>query len=85
VKSESDLSSTRLRIDTVVSRLRTETASVSFDGVKLKTAIHAREELQHGKKYYGPAVITEYSATTAVPPGLLFSLDKAENLVIQIK
>jgi len=41
--------------------------------------------LQPGKNYYGPAVITEYSATTVVPPGLPFSLDKAGSLVIQIK
>jgi len=64
---------------------RIETASVYFHGVKLKTAVHAREELQPGKKYYGPAVITEYSATTVVPPGLPFFLDKAGSLVIQIK
>jgi N-methylhydantoinase A len=88
LKSESELSSSQLRIDPPLVRstrsMRVENASVSFHGVKLKTAVHAREELQPGKKYYGPALITEYSATTVVPPGLFFSLDRAGNLVIQI-
>jgi len=88
VKSGSDPSSSRLRIDPLPVRstksTRVETASVYFDGVKVKTAIHAREELQAGKKYHGPAVITEYSATRWFP-GLPFSLDKAGSLVIQIK
>ena len=86
VKSES---SSRVRIEQFpfrpAKRRRIETASVYFHGVKLKTAIHAREELQPGKKYYGPAVITEYSATTVVPAGLPFSLDRAGSLVIHIK
>jgi N-methylhydantoinase A/oxoprolinase/acetone carboxylase beta subunit len=41
--------------------------------------------LQLGKKYHGPAIITEYSATTVVPPGVPFSLDRAGSLVIQTK
>jgi N-methylhydantoinase A len=89
VKSKSELSSNRLRIGASpvqpTKRLRVEAASVSFDGVKLKAVIHAREQLQPGKKYYGPAVITEYSATTIVPPGLRFTADRGGNLVIHIK
>jgi len=87
VKSDSGPSSSRLRIDPPlvqsIRRRKVEGASVSFHGVKLKTAVCAREELPPGRKYHGPAVITEYSATTVVPPGLRFSLDKAGNLVIQ--
>jgi N-methylhydantoinase A len=89
IKSESDLFSSLLWIDPLrvrsIKRQRVETASVWFHGGKLKTVIHAREELQPGKKYCGPAVITEYSATTVVPRGLPFFLDKAGSLVIQIK
>jgi len=33
----------------------------------------------------GPAVITEYSATTVIPPGKKYWMDGAENLVIQVK
>ncbi len=34
------------------------------------------------KKYRGPAIVTEYSATTVVPPGRSFHLDKAGNILI---
>ena len=47
----------------------TPKAPVLFDGKKLSTAIYSREALTPGKKYQGPAIITEYSATTVIPPG----------------
>ncbi|HKU26185.1 MAG TPA: hydantoinase/oxoprolinase family protein [Candidatus Sulfotelmatobacter sp.] len=53
-----------------------------IEGRKMKTKIYAREELQPGKKYTGPAVITEYSATTFIPSISEFHLDRAANLVI---
>lgn len=43
--------------------------SVWFGGRKLRTAIVRRENLPAGKRLKGPAIITEYSATTVVPPG----------------
>jgi N-methylhydantoinase A len=89
VKSVSDLLSTRswLGASPVQSkkRLRIETAWVWFRNAKLKTALHSRGELQPGQRYHGPAIITEYSATTVIPPGVPFSLDRAGNLVIQTK
>jgi N-methylhydantoinase A len=57
-------------------------ASVLFDGKKLSTAIFDRETLQRGKIYSGPAIITEYSATTVVPRGNRFHLDPVGSLVI---
>jgi N-methylhydantoinase A/oxoprolinase/acetone carboxylase beta subunit len=36
-----------------------------------------------GRKYSGPAIVTEYSATTVVPPGRSFWLDKTGNLMIE--
>ena len=57
-------------------------AEVSFDGENLKTSIHPRESLQPRKKYSGPAIITEYSATTVIPPKAIFNLDKSANLII---
>jgi N-methylhydantoinase A len=51
---------------------------------KLKTKIYSRDNLQRGKKYSGPAIITEYSATTVVPPGKRFHLDRASNVIITI-
>ncbi len=65
-------------------RLSPPEAPVLFDGKKLKTKIHAREELDPGKKYSGPAIITEYSATTVIPPGKRFHRDKTSNLIISI-
>ena len=41
--------------------------------------------LKPGKKYSGPAIITEYSATTVIPPRKGFQLDKAANLMYPSK
>ena len=65
--------------------LRSERAPVFFGGRKIETTIYARDALQPGKKYSGPAVIAEYSATTVVPPGMQFQVDRASNLLIAIR
>lgn len=57
---------------------------VWFDGKKLKTKIFQREDLRSDKKYSGPAIVAEYSATTVVPPHARFHLDKAGNLTISL-
>jgi len=61
-----------------------ERTAVFFEGKKITAAIYDRSSLQPGRKYSGPAVVTEYSATTVVPPGNRFWLDRAGNLFIQI-
>lgn len=58
---------------------------VFFDGKKLVAKIHSRDELRQGKRYSGPAIITEYSATTVIPPGKSFHLDAAANLIVKIR
>jgi N-methylhydantoinase A len=58
---------------------------VLFDGKKLPTQIYSRDDLRPGKRYSGPAIITEYSATTVIPPGNRFHVDRAANLVISIR
>src|SRR5579864_8039258 len=58
---------------------------VSFESKKLPTKIYARDDLQPGKKYSGPAIITEYSATTVIPPGKSFRLDRASDLIVTIR
>ena len=55
---------------------------VLFDGKKHATKIYSREELSLRKNYSGPAIVTEYSATTVIPPGKRFHLDRARNLII---
>jgi N-methylhydantoinase A len=62
-----------------------ESATVSFSQNKTRTFIYHRQLLKPGKKYAGPAVITEYSATTVVPPGMTFQLHRAGNLLIQVR
>ncbi len=59
-------------------------AAVFFSGKKLSAAILSRDALPAGKKYSGPAVITEYSATTVVPPGVTFRSERSGNLMIEI-
>jgi N-methylhydantoinase A len=58
-------------------------APVVFTGRKIKASIQARDQMSFGKKYSGPAVVTEYSATTVVPPGKRFWLDRAGNLIVE--
>jgi len=59
-------------------------APAVFDGKKLATTIYSREVLQPGKKYIGPAIITEYSATTVIPPRRTFHIDVAGNLIVRV-
>jgi N-methylhydantoinase A len=58
-------------------------APVSFAGKKQTIAIRPRDSLQIGKKYSGPAVVTEYSATTVISRNKHFWLDRWENLLIE--
>jgi N-methylhydantoinase A len=58
--------------------------SVFFESKKIASAIYDRESLQPGKKYSGAAIVTEYSATTIVPPRAKFWLDRNGNLFIEL-
>jgi N-methylhydantoinase A len=58
-------------------------AAVFFSGKKVTAAILSRDSLLVGRKYSGPAVITEYSATTVVPPRMTFRGERSGNLVIE--
>jgi N-methylhydantoinase A len=55
------------------------------DEKKLKMTIYVRDQLTPGKKYSGPAIITEYSATTFIPRRARFHLDSAANLIVNIR
>jgi N-methylhydantoinase A len=63
----------------------TAVASVIFAGKPHKTAIMNRDDLNVRKSYSGPAIITEYSGTTVVPPMWSYRLDKSENLILEPK
>jgi N-methylhydantoinase A len=62
-----------------------ESAGMWFGGRKTRAQVWDRPALQEAKKYRGPGVITEYSATTVVPPGKIFVVDGAGNLMIRVK
>ena len=55
-----------------------------FASREVSTAIVDRNSLKLGVRLRGPAIVTEYSATTVVPPGASFHMDKAANLVIEL-
>jgi N-methylhydantoinase A len=61
-----------------------EIAHVVFDKRRVQTPVYDRAALPTGQVLRGPAVITEYSATTVIPPGKRFRVDRAQNLLITI-
>jgi N-methylhydantoinase A len=62
-----------------------ETKTVWLGGKKVAAAIYARNSLPPGRKFSGPAIVTEYSATTVIPSGKRFWLDQSLNLLVQIR
>lgn len=54
-----------------------------FAAKKLETAVYPRDELLSGFKFQGPAIVTEYSATTLIPPGTSVRVDEYGNLIIE--
>jgi N-methylhydantoinase A len=74
----------RLKIKEEQGRLKSSSQMVHFAGRRYKTQIIPRSEVRQGRRYRGPAIITEYSATTVVPPGLKYQKDRAGNLLIEL-
>jgi N-methylhydantoinase A len=62
-----------------------ERAPVFFQGKSVTTPVFERGDIVPGRSMKGPAVITEYSATTVIPAGKRFWVDASENLIIKIK
>ncbi len=71
-------------VDGGPSRTSSQKATVIFDGKKNAATVYARNELVPARKFRGPAIVTEYSATTVVPPGKKFWIDQPGNLIIEI-
>ncbi|MFL6313736.1 MAG: hydantoinase/oxoprolinase family protein [Terriglobales bacterium] len=74
----------RLKIQEEQGRLKSSNQMVHFAGRRYKTQVIPRSFIQQGKRYRGPAIITEYSATTVVPPGFRFKADKAATLLLEV-
>jgi N-methylhydantoinase A len=64
--------------------VKAEKRPVIFASREVPTTIVDRNSLKAGARLRGPAIVTEYSATTVVPPGATFHLDRASNLVIEL-
>ena len=65
--------------------LTAEKRRVWFSGKAVPAAIYERGDITVGKKLQGPAIVTEYSATSVVPRTSIFYLDRAANLMIEVQ
>jgi N-methylhydantoinase A len=64
--------------DAVVAR-----SSVLVSGRKFSTAVYDRARLRAGNRLAGPAIVTEYSATTMIPPLWAGRVDAYGNLILE--
>lgn len=58
---------------------------VMFEGEALPTNFYRREMLQPGNQIAGPAIVTEFSATTVIPPHFSAVVDAYQNLILTRK
>ena len=58
---------------------------VVFEGEALPTDFYRREALQPGNQIAGPAIVTEFSATTVIPPNFSAVVDAYQNLILTKK
>jgi N-methylhydantoinase A len=60
------------------------TRPVYFDGAFLDTRIYTRDRLTPGDTFTGPAIISEYSSATVLPPSDKLRVDALRNLIIEV-
>jgi len=58
--------------------------AVFFDGKFLPTRLYRRHQLVPGDIIPGPAMISEYTSATVVPPGCIVNVDGYANLIVSI-
>ena len=56
-----------------------------FNGAFIDTRIYARDRLIPGDGISGPAILSEYSSATVLPPGDILRTDARRNLVIEVQ
>ena len=71
--------------DTDPSEAFTVQNPVIFEGEVLPTDFYRREALRPGNRIAGPAIVTEFSATTVVPPNFSAVVDIYQNLILAKK
>jgi N-methylhydantoinase A len=60
------------------------TRPVYFEGRFQETRAYGRELLRPGDTFAGPAIVSEYSSATVLPPGDVLRVDGLGNLVIEV-
>jgi len=60
------------------------TRPVIFDGDAIETRVYERDRLRPGDTFAGPAIVSEYSSATILPPGDVLRVDEFGNLVIEV-
>jgi N-methylhydantoinase A len=56
--------------------------NVFFDGTFIPTHLYRREQLKPGDEIHGPAMITEYTSATVLPPDWSAQVDRLGNLIL---
>jgi N-methylhydantoinase A len=64
------------------SAARVADREIFFDGRFLTTRLYRRERLTPGDRIQGPAMITEYTSATVLPPGASAEVDGFGNLIL---
>lgn len=62
---------------------RVAKSRVRFRGQKMLSPVYDRSQLLAGNRLRGPAIVTEYSATTLIPPGWSGRVDAIGNLILE--
>ena len=68
--------------DADASEAFTDQNPVIFEGEALPTDFYRREALRPGNQIAGPAIVTEFSATTVIPPNFSAVVDTYQNLIL---
>ncbi len=58
---------------------------IYFSGAWVESTVYARNLLVSGDSISGPALVTEYSSTTVLPPGCGATVDMYGNLIVEVK
>ena len=60
-----------------------DTIAMYSDGQWIEAPVYDRQRLHAGNRLPGPALITEYSATTVVPADFVARVDQQHNLILR--
>jgi len=72
-------------LQTRSSPLPRQRVSALLGSRRIPTTVYDRGALRPGERRKGPAIVTEYSATTLIPVGRRFWLDRRDNLIIEVR